>query len=69
MALENEPNSIVEKSKWHSRLDESYGLLCLSISHDILFHLDYLTTPNQVCTKLESLFGVQDELREHQWDN
>ena len=59
---------IVEKSKWHNRLDEAYGLLCLSISPDLLFHLDGFTTPNQVWIKLESLFGVQDELRAHQLD-
>ena len=63
MALENEPNSIVDKSKWHNRLDESYGFCFLSISPDILFHIDGLTNPNQVWTKLEFLFGVQDELR------
>ena len=63
MALENEPNSVVEKSKWHNRLDEAYGFLCLSIFPNLLFHLDVLTTPNQVCTKLESLFGVQHEIR------
>ena len=57
---------IFEKAKWHNRLDEAYGLLCLSISLDLLFHLDELTTPNQVWTQLESLFGVQDELRAHQ---
>ena len=48
LALENEPNVVVEKVKWHNRLDEAYGLLCLSISPDLLFHLDGLTTPNQV---------------------
>ena len=47
-------------------MDEAYGLILLSISHDILFHLYGLTTPNQVWNKLESLFGVQDELRAHQ---
>ena len=47
-------------------LDETYGSLFLYISLDILFHLDVLTTPNQVWTQLESLFGVQDELRAHQ---
>ena len=31
MALENEPNVVVEKAKRHNRMDESYGLLCLSI--------------------------------------
>ena len=66
LALENEPNAVIEKAKWHNGLDEAYGLPCLSISPDILFHLDGLTTPNQVWTQLESLFGAQDELREHQ---
>ena len=65
MALENEPNFVVEKYKWHNRLDEDYGLFFLYISPDLLFYLDGLTTPNQVWTKLESLFGVQDEIRAH----
>ena len=65
LALENEPNVVIEKAKWHNRLDEAYGLICLSIYPHMLFHLDGLTTSNQVWTKLESLFGVQDELRAH----
>ena len=69
LTLENEPNVVIEKSKWHNRLDKAYGFLCLSISPDILFHLDCLTTPNQVWTKLEFLFGVQDEIRAHQFEN
>ena len=32
MALENEPNFVFKKTKWHSRLDEAYELLFLSIS-------------------------------------
>ena len=60
MALKNGPNAIVEKAKWHNRMDEAYGLLFLLISLDLLFHLDGLSTPNQLWTKLESLFGVQD---------
>ena len=66
LALENELNVVIEKSKWNNRSDEAYGFLCLSISHYLLFILDSLTTLNQVWTKLESLFGVQDELRAHQ---
>ena len=58
LALENEPNVVIKKDKWHNRFDESYGLICLSISPDIIFHLDGFTTPNQVWTQLESLFGV-----------
>ena len=40
MATEAKPNSAVEKIKWHNRRDEAYGLLCLSISRDLLFHID-----------------------------
>ena len=69
LALENEPNSTLEKDKWNNRLDESYGLIFLYISSHILFDIDVLTTPNQVWTKLESLFGVQDEIREHKSEN
>ena len=65
LALENETNAVIEKAKWHNRLDESYGMICLSISPYLLFHPYGLTTPNQVWTKLEYLFGVQDEIREH----
>ena len=66
LALENEPNAVIEKAKWNNRLDEAYGLLYLSISLGLIFNIDGLTTPKQLCTQLESLFGVQDELREHQ---
>ena len=37
MATEAEPNAVAEKIKWHNRRDEAYGLLCLSISKDLLF--------------------------------
>ena len=37
LALENEPNVVIEKAKWHNRLDESYGFIFLSISLDLLF--------------------------------
>ena len=37
---------------------------------NILFHLDGLTTPNQVWTKPESIFEVQDDdIRVHQLEN
>ena len=47
MGTEVEPNSIVEKAKYINRLDEAFGLLCLSISREILFHIDSLITPNE----------------------
>ena len=69
MGIEVEPNSAVEKAKYFNRLDEAYGLLCPSISRELLFHINSLTTPDEVRFKLESLFGKTDELREHQLEN
>ena len=42
METKVDPNATAEKIKWHNRRDEAYGLLCLSISTDLLFHLDAL---------------------------
>ena len=42
LAIEAEPNAVAENIKWHNRRDETYGLMCLSISRDLLFHLDGL---------------------------
>ena len=69
MGTEVDPNSAVEKARYFNRLDEAYGLLCLSISRELLFHIDSLTTPNEVWVKLETLFGKTDELHGHQLEN
>ena len=69
MATEVDPNAVVEKIKWHNRRDEAYGILCLSISRDLLFHLDGLTSPNEVWEKLVEIFGKTDEMIGHQIDN
>ena len=56
MEIEAEPNAAVEKIKWHNRRDEAYALLCMSISRDLLFHLDGLTSPNEVWEKIFDFF-------------
>ena len=35
----------------------------------LFFHLTRLTTPKNIWTNVETLFGVQDEIRVHQLDN
>ena len=69
METKVEPNAAAEKIKWHNRRNEAYGLLCLSISRDLLFHLDSLTSPNEVWEKLENIFGNTDEMRGHKIEN
>ena len=69
MATEVEPNTTKENIKWNNRRDEAYGLLCLSISRDLLFHLAGITSPNEVWEKLQYLFGKIDNMRGYQLEN
>ena len=64
-----QPNYVVEKSKYFNRLDEAFGMLCLSISREIRFHVDRISTPNESWLRIESLFGKIDELRGNQLEN
>ena len=57
METEAEPNAIVENIKWNNRRDEAYGLLCLNISRDLLFHLDGLSSPDEVWDNLNIYLG------------
>ena len=52
-----------------NRLDEAFGMLCLSISRDIIFHVDSIATPNEVWFRLEAIFGKIGEMRGHQLEN
>ena len=49
--------------------DEAYGLLCLNISRDLIFHLDGLTSTNEVLEKIQTLFVKTNEIRGHQLEN
>ena len=69
MAIEAEPNAATEKIKCHNGRDEAYGLLCMSISRDLLFHLDGFKSPNELWEKLVDLFGKTDEMRGHKIEN
>ena len=48
MATEVEPNAVAEKIKLYNKRDAAYGLLCMSISRGLLFHLDGFSSPNEV---------------------
>ena len=52
-----------------NKKDEAFGLLCLYISRDLLFHLAGLKTPKEIWDKLETLYGKQDDLRVYQLEN
>ena len=43
--------------------------MCLSISRDLLFHINGFTSPNEVWEKLVDIFGKIYEMRGHQIEN
>ena len=57
VGTEVEPTNVVEKAKYFNRMDEAFGMICLSISRDFMFHFDTVSSPNGVWTKLGELFG------------
>jgi hypothetical protein len=65
MGIEVEPNLVVEKENYFNRMDEAYGIICLSIYPKFIFHVESFSTPKEIWTKLDGLFGKQDELRGH----
>jgi hypothetical protein len=69
MGMEKEPTAATEKIKYLDKLDEAIGIICLSISKYLLFHVIGATTPDVVWTTLEGLFGRQDAMRVHQLEN
>ena len=50
-------------------IDEAFGMLCLNISRDLLFHFENIHTPNEFFLKIESLFWNTNEMRGHQLEN
>ena len=44
-------------------------MLCLIILRDLLFHVDSLSTPNELWLNIETLFKNTNEMRGHQLEN
>ena len=65
MGIEIEPLLDAEKPKWLNRYDKAYGILCLSVSPNILDQIISIESPIEIWTTLEGFFGKKDDLREN----
>ena len=65
MAMEVEPTTAIEKSKYLNRMDEAYGALCMHVSPEMLFHISSCKTPNEFWTTMKGLFRKKDEMKGH----
>ena len=53
MGIETEPLLDAEKPKWLNRYDKAYGILCLSVSPNILDQIISIESPSEIWTTLE----------------
>ena len=59
---EIEPTDDDKKIKWENRCDEARGLIGISISIDLQFHISEIDEPDISWEKLESVFGKNNEI-------
>jgi hypothetical protein len=50
MVTKVEPIRVIKKNRYLNYVDEAYGLISMSISPELLFHIDVCTTPNGIWT-------------------
>jgi hypothetical protein len=60
LAKELEPIDDENKVKWANKNDESCGLIKMSISHDLRFHLQEINDLDDAWEKIETVFGKQN---------
>jgi hypothetical protein len=58
-----------KKSKWDNRNDEGQGLIRMSISLDLRYHLKEIDDPEEAWDKIESVFGKLNIIRAQQLEN
>jgi hypothetical protein len=56
LGKEKEPTNDDKKSKWDNRSDEAHGLIGISISPDLRFHLKEIDDSEEAWEKIESVF-------------
>jgi hypothetical protein len=66
---EKEPTDAHKKVEWANRSDEAHGLIKISMSPDLRFHLQEIDDPNEAWENLESLFGKHNIIQAHQLEN
>ena len=57
------------KKRWENKCDEARGLIRMSISTDLRFHIFDIDEPDKTWEKLESMFGKHNKIRGRQFEN
>jgi hypothetical protein len=57
LGKETTPIDANKKSKWDNRNEKARGLIIMSISPDLRFHLQSIDKPKEAWENIESMFG------------
>jgi len=69
LGMESPPTDPDKLEKWENRNDLARGLIGLSISPDLQFHLQGIHALDDAWQKLNTVFGIKNEIRTHQLEN
>jgi hypothetical protein len=69
LGKETSPTDVDKKAKWDNRNDEACGLIGMSISLDLRFHLQSIDKPKEASEKIESVFGKHNIIRAQKLEN
>jgi hypothetical protein len=69
MGKKTAPTDDDKKAKWDNRNDEARGLIGMSISPDLRYHLQGIDDPEAAWDKIESVFGKLNIIRAQQLEN
>ena len=62
-------DEVEKQAKWENKNDQARGLIGMSISPELRFHLDGEDSPVKAWAKLNNTFGIKNEIRAFQLEN
>ena len=66
---ETKPKDEDKVAKWENRQDQARGLIGMSISPELRFHIAELDTPDEAMKQINKVFGIKNEIGAHQLEN
>ena len=58
IGVETKPSDDDKVAKWENKQDEAQGLIGMSITQDLWFHILEIDTPDEALKKLNTVFGI-----------
>ena len=52
-------------TKWENKQDQARGLIGISITQDLRFNIQDIDSPDGAMKKLNTIFGIKNEIRAH----